>query len=38
MATMPGELMTRHRLTVHDYHQMAGQSPPEPVFTNASVQ
>jgi Uma2 family endonuclease len=24
MATMPGELMTRHRLTVNDYHQMAG--------------
>jgi len=23
MATMPGELMTRHRLTVDDYHQMA---------------
>jgi Uma2 family endonuclease len=23
MATMPGELMTRHRLTVNDYHQMA---------------
>ena len=23
MATMPGELMTRHRLTVADYHQMA---------------
>lgn len=23
MATMPGELMSRHRLTVDDYHQMA---------------
>lgn len=23
MATMPGELMTRHRLTVDDYHHMA---------------
>jgi Uma2 family endonuclease len=23
MATMPGELVTRHRLTVEDYHQMA---------------
>jgi Uma2 family endonuclease len=23
MATMPSELMARHRLTVHDYHQLA---------------
>lgn len=37
MATMPGEFMTRHRLTVNDYHQIAEHSPPEPVFTKASV-